>query len=117
MVHRVSILIVGLMIINNSGANADDADVHNGKLLVEANCAVCHSVAPTGTSPMRDAPALRDITTHYTMAELEDALNEGVATEHPAMPDWHMTPDQAREISAYIMSLTIHGMKKSDLQH
>jgi mono/diheme cytochrome c family protein len=47
--------------------------------------------------------------------ELEDALHDGVVTEHPAMPDWQMTPEQAAAISRYILSLSPHGVKNTDL--
>mgnify|MGYP000844865237 CR=1 FL=1 len=97
-------------------ASADDTDIQKGKALVELNCTKCHAVGPTGTSPLRDAPPFRDIATRYDPEELEDAFNDGVATEHPAMPDWDMTADQAHQIAAYIMSLAKHGMKKTELE-
>jgi cytochrome c len=89
-------------------------DIAKGKTLAENNCAICHAIGTLGPSTLRDSPPFRDIATRYDEGELEDAFNEGVATEHPAMPDWKMTPDQARELAAYIMSLAPHGMKKSE---
>lgn len=75
-----------------------------GKYLAEVNCAGCHAIEKTGDSPMADAPPFRSIHQHYDEGELEDAFNDGVASTHPAMPDWDMTSDQARQLAAYIMS-------------
>jgi mono/diheme cytochrome c family protein len=89
-------------------------DIAMGKALAETNCAVCHAIGPSGDSTLEAAPAFRDIPLRYDPEELEDAFNEGVATEHPAMPDWQMTPDEARQLAAYIMSLKAGGKLKSE---
>jgi mono/diheme cytochrome c family protein len=73
----------------------DDSLLSKGQRLAEANCAICHAIYATGNSPLVIAPTFRDIAVNYDFADLEDAFNEGVATEHPAMPDWQMTPEQA----------------------
>ena len=93
----------------------DPADVAEGKTLAEANCAICHAIGPTGESTLKPAPPFRDIAQLYEPDEMEDAFNEGVPTEHPAMPDWQMTPDQARQLAAYIMSLRPDGKLRSEL--
>ena len=94
----------------------DDSLLAKGQRLAEANCAICHAISTTGNSPLAIAPAFRDIAVSYDFADLEDAFNEGVATEHPAMPDWQMTPEQAEAIAAYIMSLAPAGKQKTDLE-
>ena len=76
-----------------------------GKALAEKNCVTCHAVGAAGDSTLRDAPPFRDIAANYDEGELEDAFNDGVVTQHPAMPDWQMTPEQAAALAAYIMSL------------
>lgn len=98
-------------------AASQDADaVAKGKSLAEANCAICHAIYETGTSPLAIAPPFRDIATRYDPEELEDAFNDGVATDHPAMPDWQMTPEQAHALASYIMTLAGAGKMKSDLE-
>lgn len=96
-------------------AQAEDALVAHGKALAQENCATCHAIGVSGSSPLRDAPPFRDLSANYQQDELEDAFNDGVVTEHPAMPDWQMTPEQAAAISRYIMSLSPHGVKKTDV--
>lgn len=95
---------------------AEDALLAHGKALAEKNCTTCHAIGVTGNSALREAPPFRDIAANYDEGELEDALNEGVATEHPAMPDWQMTPEQAAALARYVMSLSAHGVKKSEVQ-
>ncbi len=102
-----------------SVASAEDEGgslIAKGQSLAEANCAICHAINATGTSPLVIAPAFRDIAVSYELADLEDAFNEGVATEHPAMPDWQMTPEQAEALASYIMSLAPAGKQKTDLE-
>jgi cytochrome c len=95
-------------------AAADDAATNYGRKLAQDNCAICHATATSDLSPLADAPPFRDIALSYDSAELEDALNEGVATEHPAMPDWQMTPDEAHALASFIMSLGPAGKLKSE---
>jgi mono/diheme cytochrome c family protein len=83
-------------------ATADD--IAAGKRLAEINCARCHALGREGASPFKDAPPFRTIHENYGEGELEDAFNDGIAVAHPAMPDWTMTSDQARELAAFIMS-------------
>jgi cytochrome c len=100
--YRVSLMFVLLWF--SAYAYAQAGDFESGKRLVEQNCATCHAIGQTGESPFKEAPLFRDIYKSYDEGELEDAFNDGIVTSHPAMPDWKMTSDQAREIAAYIMS-------------
>jgi mono/diheme cytochrome c family protein len=109
-----SVLLVGCLASTAMGQDVDSAA--KGKSLAEANCAICHAIYETGTSPLSIAPPFRDIATTYDPDELEDAFNDGVATNHPAMPDWQMTPDQANALATYIMTLVGAGKLKTDLE-
>jgi cytochrome c len=107
--------VLPLLLLVTSEALAEDALLFHGKALAEKNCTACHAIGVTGNSPLREAPPFRDIAANYDEGELEDALNEGVATEHPAMPDWQMTPEQAAALARYVMSLAPHGVKRADV--
>ncbi len=114
MLRLMLLLMIGLPAFSVS--HAEDATLAKGKALVQLNCASCHATGPLGNSPLAAAPTFRDIATRYEDFELEDSLNEGVATDHVIMPDWQMTPEQAHAISTYIISLAAYGTKKSELE-
>lgn len=76
-----------------------------GEALVEFNCARCHAVGKTDKSSHPDAPAFRTLSKRYPIADLEEALAEGISTGHPDMPEWVASPDQIEAIIAYISSL------------
>jgi len=104
MFARITWLALALALAASSAHAADAKDVAEGKRLAGLNCATCHALGPVGPSPLAAAPPFRDIHLNYDEGELEDSFNDGIVTSHPAMPDWQMTPDQARELAAYIMS-------------
>lgn len=99
-----------------AAALAQDDDIAKGKALAEKNCMSCHAIGATGNSALKDAPPFRDIAALYGDGELEDSFNDGVVTDHPAMPDWQMNPDQARQLAAYIMSLAVTGKARTELE-
>ncbi|WP_167514782.1 c-type cytochrome [Mesorhizobium intechi] len=81
------------------------SSVERGKALVEFNCSGCHAVGRTDKSSHPDAPAFRTLSKRYPVADLEEALAEGISTGHPDMPEWVASPDQIEAIIAYISSL------------
>lgn len=81
------------------------SSVERGKALVEFNCSGCHAVGRTDKSSHPDAPAFRTLSKRYPIADLEEALAEGISTGHPDMPEWVASPDQIEAIIAYISSL------------
>ena len=102
---RISPVLICLALLSAPPATADEAgDIAAGKHLAEINCATCHALGSSGASPLPPAPPFRDIPMSYDDGELEDAFNDGIVATHPAMPDWKMTPDQAHQLAAFIMS-------------
>jgi cytochrome c len=107
-------LAVLVILLIATPAAADDAAVALGKALAQQNCTTCHAIGTDDKSPIADAPPFRDIAVRYDIVDLEDSLNEGVATEHPLMPDWQMTPEQAHALASFVMSLAHAGKLKSE---
>ena len=81
------------------------AEIAHGKALVESNCARCHAIGDTGSSPHPDAPPFRTLSDRYPPESLAEALAEGISTGHPDMPEFIATPEQISAIIAYIGSL------------
>lgn len=101
--QRIILMLLVLCLAASTSAKADD--IADGMRLAKRNCATCHALDATGDSPLKEAPPFRKIHEMYDDGELEDAFNDGIVASHPAMPDWKMSSDQARELAAYIMSL------------
>jgi mono/diheme cytochrome c family protein len=101
---RIILATLALALAASPAHAADAKDIAEGKRLAHINCAVCHALGAVGPSPLLAAPPFRELHQNYDEGELEDSFNDGIATSHPAMPDWQMSPDQARELAAFIMS-------------
>ncbi len=95
-------------------AQDNAAQIAEGKRLAEINCARCHNLAPTGESPLTDAPPFREIARNYDRDELVDGFMEGLAVRHPLMPDWDVTEPQAEALTAFVMSLGTGRKAASD---
>ncbi len=86
-------------------ADERDEAVAKGLKLVSANCARCHAVGAEGASPLEKAPPFRDIVLRYPVANLAEALAEGIVTGHPDMPEFVFEPSDIEAILAYLDTL------------
>lgn len=87
-------------------AHAADAGLREkGRALLAAQCARCHAIASSGTSPLPAAPPLRDLKRKYPPSQLAEALAEGIVSGHPDMPEAVFEPDEIGAIIAYLESL------------
>lgn len=85
------------------GQSAGDPEA--GHALAGEICADCHSIETGGTvSPNLDAPSFQSIAKKPEMSEL--ALTVFFQTPHPSMPNLIVTGDDARDLIAYILSLS-----------
>ncbi|MCW7545252.1 cytochrome c [Aurantimonas litoralis] len=101
----IAMAVAGLALPPSAATAQDLAQIANGQRFLETNCARCHAIARTGTSPHPQAPAFRTLSQSYPIASLEEALVEGLWTGHPDMPEFIFGPGQARAIIAYIESI------------
>lgn len=99
----VLLLLSGVMA--SAPAWSNGSFVQSGRMLAEANCARCHSIERVGASPYRPAPPFRVIARMYKASDIEEALVEGIVVGHPAMPEFHMTGEEAAALAAFIDSL------------
>jgi mono/diheme cytochrome c family protein len=97
---------VGLLAACASNEHAAPQSVAaRGQTLVEANCGACHATGRSGDSPAPEAPALRTLSQNYRVAQLEEALGEGISVGHPAMPAFAFAPDDDDAIVADLQSI------------
>ncbi len=76
-----------------------------GEALLAKNCARCHSVGRTGTSPHADAPPFRTLSRKYPIESLAESLAEGLFTGHPDMPEFTFEADEVGAIIAFLESI------------
>ena len=76
-----------------------------GQALVQANCSACHATGRSGDSPAPEAPPFRTLSQNYRVAQLQEALGEGISVGHPAMPQFTFAPDDVDAIVAYLQSI------------
>lgn len=93
-----------LAVTSCSHAQAQDP-IEGGRALVQENCARCHAVGPQGSSRLAAAPPFRTLGRGYPIADLEEALAEGIVTAHPGMPEFTFEPDEVAAIIAYLESV------------
>lgn len=76
-----------------------------GLAFVQANCARCHAIGPTGESPYPPAPAFRTLAGKYDVEGLAEAFAEGIEVGHRGqqqMPEFELTPAEIDDLIAYL---------------
>jgi len=79
--------------------------VERGRVIAEEECSSCHAVGLTGESPFEGAPRWRDLHRRFDVADLAEALAEGIMVGHEAMPSRAFPPDDVEGLIAYLKSL------------
>jgi mono/diheme cytochrome c family protein len=107
----LSVFLLGILSSNfsASGATLPDVDAKaasEGRQILQANCARCHSIGKTGKSPIGHAPPLRDIYSQYPPQRLEFELSEGIGSRHKDMPQIQFSTEQIDQILMYLRSIT-----------
>jgi mono/diheme cytochrome c family protein len=80
-------------------------DLANGLAIAQAKCAACHAIGMTGESPLADAPRFRDLHERFDVADLQEALAEGIVVGHGPMPAWALSATDVRDLVGYLKSL------------
>jgi cytochrome c len=78
-------------------------DVGAGSRLAESWCGACHVVAPRRVQPGDAAPSFQAIAKLDSTSAL--SLKVFLRTSHQDMPNYQLTPEEADNIIAYILSL------------
>lgn len=85
----------------------DAALIARGHALAAQNCGRCHAVSTTDTSSDPRSPPFRTLAQKYPLANLEEALSEGIMVGHegPEMPHFQFSPEQMDALLAYLASI------------
>jgi len=111
--HRPSLLqlraaaVVSAALISAAPAVADEALIARGRAIAAENCSRCHAVGRIGASPDPRSPPFRTLNERYPLAELEEALGEGIMVGHEGleMPHFQLRPAQIEALIAYLASV------------
>ena len=95
--------VVAMTLTNTALAAASPE--RRGKVFARTHCARCHSIARTGESPFQPAPPFRTLHLRYPVETLSEALAEGIATGHPAMPEFELSPEQIHDLLSFLKTL------------
>jgi mono/diheme cytochrome c family protein len=105
---RMQCLLVAVFIATGTSTAVraqESGDPESGLTVARQNCASCHAVEGSGPSPVPDAPtfatiaAVPGMTTAALMASLHTSHSERT------MPHLVLSPDDLRNVVAYILSL------------
>jgi len=78
------------------------ADAGRGKQFAERVCSLCHAISGSQASPNAAAPPFRVVARSKRFREKGAALIWG---DHPTMPNFALTFEQASDAAAYISTL------------
>jgi cytochrome c len=81
------------------------ADIAWGQVIAERDCSSCHAIGREGDSPYEGAPRWRDLHNRFDVADLGEALAEGISVGHEAMPARAYEPADVQALIAYLKSL------------
>ena len=88
----------------------DPQSVVRGETLANRDCAACHSIEPTGASPLAAAPPFRDLHKRFPPDDLEAGVLSDLLSGHPAMPEFRLRPAEIHDLLMYLRSV---GSEKS----
>jgi mono/diheme cytochrome c family protein len=77
----------------------------HGEQLLRTECARCHAIGRSGTSPNSEAPPFRQLSRKYPIDGLAEALAEGLSVGHAEMPEFVFDADEVAAIIAYLKSI------------
>lgn len=100
----LSLLASGCAAVKPSQPGGEAADP--GRAFAQRACAGCHAIDAAGVSPNARAPAFRDLARQRSDEQLGGALAEISRNGHVEMPPIYITPEEMRQLTAYMRSLT-----------
>jgi mono/diheme cytochrome c family protein len=102
---RIALIAALLGASGGHGAAESSDRVVQGHALVKKLCAGCHAIGKRDASPHAAAPPLRNLDRHLELDALADRLRSGLLSNHPDMPMFRFSREDAWSASAYIRSI------------
>jgi mono/diheme cytochrome c family protein len=106
MIWRLAIIF---LLLATSASVAQDGKPtpleERGRAFAERMCASCHAVGRRGKSPHVGAPPFRALDRRVELDTFTDRLREGLTSDHPDMPTFRFTREDARALLLYLRSI------------
>ena len=102
------LLVIALLQFGACDSAIASTAAERGEIFVQKNCARCHAIGLTGSSPYSPAPPFRTLHERYDVGDLAEAFAEGIVVAHqggPQMPQFMLQPDQITDLIAYLRSI------------
>ncbi len=99
-----SLLSVAVLIAAVSAAHAQQPVPH-GRALLNEFCASCHAIGKTGRSRHVGAPPFRTLGRSFDLDEFPRLLERGISSDHPDMPEFKFSEDDAKAVRAYLRTI------------
>jgi mono/diheme cytochrome c family protein len=105
----VTVLAILFLLLATTGSLAQDRKStpleEQGRALAKRMCSACHAVGRRGKSPHVGAPAFRALDRRVELDTFTDRLREGLMSDHPDMPTFRFTREDARALVLYLRSI------------
>lgn len=102
-------LLLLLLLLGISGSFAEDAAIDpftkQGESLARGMCSECHAIARSDQSPHPRAPLFRDLGRRLDLDSFTDRLRDQLMVDHPDMPSFRFTREDARAFVYYLRSI------------
>jgi cytochrome c len=103
MLRALSLTFFVMLLAAQPARTEEAIEARQGRALAQRECAPCHGVVPGAPSPAAGAPNFTTVAMAPGMSPI--ALRVALQTPHHSMPNLMLSPDEMRDITAYIMSL------------
>jgi cytochrome c len=95
---------LAVLLIGTTSSSAQDA-AERGRKLAENMCGHCHAIGKWERSPLASAPAFRQLESRVDLDELQQRLQDGVISGHPARPMFIFSAPDARALVVYLRAI------------
>ncbi len=106
---QATVLAIVLVMLASSPSAAEDSTPtpleRHGRALAERMCSACHAVGRRGKGPHMRAPAFRVLDRRVELDTFTDRLREGLMSDHPDMPMFRFSREDARALVLYLRSI------------
>jgi mono/diheme cytochrome c family protein len=76
-----------------------------GRELAADMCSQCHAIGSTDVSQHLAAPAFRNLDRRFDLDTFVDRLRDGLIGDHPDMPAFRFTRQDAQALARYLKSI------------